>query len=388
MGYRFQKFTTFYPKFVNQLIENNPDIAGLSFDEMHDRFARTRFGWSDWFATHMRMLGNEAEDHFVNIKPLQVSWAREHGVRFSEKAWLRDIVVAQINVSNPDVVFLEDTYLFDKKFRRLLRESVNKGTVFMGWKASSVRDLSEFNDLDAILSSIPDMVRQFRERGAKSYHVRHGFEHSLLDEVPEPLPDKHEFVFVGSIGKSHTTRLRLVKVLMDKTPLEIWGMLDSRGFGLHVTRTILGKAKLMKPDRSGISDPLELLKVAKKYGSRINDPIFGLEMFNLLANSRVTFNNHIDCDESLASNMRLFEATGMASCLVTEESPGLKEVFQPGSEVVTYRSAEECVEKVEYLLSHESEREKIATAGQRRTLKDHTLRDRVMQIDQIIKEIL
>jgi len=42
-------------------------------------------------------------------------------------------------------------------------------------------------------------------------------------------------------------------------------------------------------------------------------------------------------------------------------------------------------EKIDYYLEHDKEREKIARAGQRRTLRDHTYKNRVKDIIKIIK---
>jgi len=64
--------------------------------------------------------------------------------------------------------------------------------------------------------------------------------------------------------------------------------------------------------------------------------------------SKMTFNSHIDCAEQFAGNMRLFEATGMGACLITDSKSNLPEMFEPDVEVVTYRSAERVVEKVRF----------------------------------------
>ena len=117
-------------------------------------------------------------------------------------------------------------------------------------------------------------------------------------------------------------------------------------------------------------------------------PLFGLEMFQQLARTRVSLNTHIDISATYASNMRLYEATGTGSCLLTDWKSNLGELFEPEIEIVTYKNADECVEKVNYLLNHEDERQAIATAGQRRTLRDHSFDKRAVQLDQIIKTAL
>jgi spore maturation protein CgeB len=111
-------------------------------------------------------------------------------------------------------------------------------------------------------------------------------------------------------------------------------------------------------------------------------------MFQLLAETRVALNTHIDLAREHASNMRLFEATGVKTCLLTEHQQNLDTLFVPDQEVVTYNSVEEAVEKVEYLLTHEDERRRIAQAGQARTLRDHTFENRAEQLDQTIRQQL
>ena len=61
---------------------------------------------------------------------------------------------------------------------------------------------------------------------------------------------------------------------------------------------------------------------------------------------------------------------------------------QPGKEVVAYRTAEECAEMVQYYLEHDKEREAIASAGQRRTLRDHTYYQRIQEFEAIVKKYL
>jgi len=84
----------------------------------------------------------------------------------------------------------------------------------------------------------------------------------------------------------------------------------------------------------------------------------------------------------------LFEATGVGACLLTDWRENLSDLFEPDKEVLTYRSAAECVEKVNYILEHEDERLSIAAAGQLRTLREHTFDNRAARIDEIIRSVL
>jgi hypothetical protein len=99
------------------------------------------------------------------------------------------------------------------------------------------------------------------------------------------------------------------------------------------------------------------------------------EMARIYSASRVVFNRSIGNDV----NMRVFEALACGSLLVTNDltENGLGELFRDGEHLVTYRSAEELIEKVAYYLEHEEERERIAAAGRAEVIAKHTYRHRV-----------
>jgi spore maturation protein CgeB len=122
------------------------------------------------------------------------------------------------------------------------------------------------------------------------------------------------------------------------------------------------------------------------YPGRIHPAAFGLDYYDVLARSKIVFNRHIGCAGNDASNMRMFEATGMGACLLTDNKRNLRDLFEPGVEVVTYENIDDAIQKVEYLLAHDREREAIAKAGQRRTLEDHSFEKRVHTLAGIIGE--
>ncbi len=86
--------------------------------------------------------------------------------------------------------------------------------------------------------------------------------------------------------------------------------------------------------------------------------------------------------------MRLFETTGVGACLLTDRKENLADLFEPDGEVLTYKSAEECAEKLRWVLDDEARRQRIAEAGQRRALRDHTFENRAARIDEIIRKHL
>jgi spore maturation protein CgeB len=107
-------------------------------------------------------------------------------------------------------------------------------------------------------------------------------------------------------------------------------------------------------------------------------------MYQVLRDSRVTLNHHIGIAANYANNMRLFEATGVGTMLLTDKKQNLHDMFEPGKELVVYNSADECLEIMRYFLDHDDERESIARAGQRRTLRDHNYGIRMQELVELV----
>ena len=73
------------------------------------------------------------------------------------------------------------------------------------------------------------------------------------------------------------------------------------------------------------------------------------------------------------SRLRDIEAPMMGACYLTEWTEGLEHLYDLGTEVETYRTAEEMVAKIDLLKADENARHSMRVAGQRRALADHTV---------------
>jgi spore maturation protein CgeB len=86
--------------------------------------------------------------------------------------------------------------------------------------------------------------------------------------------------------------------------------------------------------------------------------------------------------------MRLIEACGSGTCLLTDDKPNIREYFVPGEEVVVFNSAEEAVEKIRYLEEHEDFRKRVAAAGQRKVLDRFSFFHRAQRLDEYLHKII
>ena len=74
--------------------------------------------------------------------------------------------------------------------------------------------------------------------------------------------------------------------------------------------------------------------------------------------------------------MRPFETLASATCLLAEDTPALRELFQPGQEVETFTSADDCRLKLAGLLDEPERARQLAEAGFRLILAEHTYEQR------------
>ena len=403
---RLLKLGIYHTTYLQNFYRSRPALKQQSYDVQHRALIKDGFGSADFWTSAFNKLDYETADLVANAEFLQKRWARENDCRFDERRWLFEIAAAQIKKFRPDVLLIADYSTFTADFLRNVRRECPSVRLILGWCGAPYSDLSVFREWDVALSCVPEMVADFRAAGLRGFHVNHAFAPRILNELDTKSPPSIDFAFIGSVlkqNKFHLERERLLLHLVKFTNLQIWSELKRPTFGergnAQLRRGIYG---LVTRARQKLTDKLPLARriaawkmpsasengIDELIARRTHPPIFGLEMFRQLRRSRVVFNNHIDISPVSASNMRLFETTGVGACLLTDRKKNLPELFEPDKEVLTYASAEECVEKVRYLLENEAARRAMAEAGQRRTLREHTFENRAARIDEIIRQSL
>lgn len=123
--------------------------------------------------------------------------------------------------------------------------------------------------------------------------------------------------------------------------------------------------------------------VAKNFDLKRDIFVIGDDMVKALCSYKIAFNCNIADD----INFRTFEATGAGAMLLTNYTSNVEKLFEIDKEIVTYKTAEEMLQKVSYYLQHEDEREAIATAGQLRSSKDHSYDARAKQFISIVSNL-
>lgn len=387
---RFLILNTDYPEFLCWLYAQNPGLEHNPYQEQMRARAESLFGVADFYSTNLCKLGHVAWDIHANNEFMQKAWAEEHGNRMDpptwgerslrttfeqcgriasktplrylkpllrsllrsvdgRPAWFYDILEAQIKHYKPDVLLNQDMGISS----RFLKEMKLYVGMLVGQIASPLPEGEEFGCYDLVISSLPNFVEHFRRMGVRAELHRFAFEPKVLSHLSAEGA-KISISFVGSISQDHQTRVQLLEHLCAWLSVQVWG------------REVGGLSK---------NSPIRQCYMGRAWG---------IEMYQILYNSKITLNHHIGVAESYANNMRLFEATGVGSLLVTDWKRNLGEMFKEGEEVVAYRTHEECAELVQYYLEHDDEREAIAQAGQKRTLREHTYYQRMQELVDIV----
>ena len=77
---------------------------------------------------------------------------------------------------------------------------------------------------------------------------------------------------------------------------------------------------------------------------------------------------------------RTFEIPGTGGMLISGKADNIEDYYIADKEMVFFNSKDELVEKINYYMSHDMERQVIAKAGQDRTFRDHTYEQRFRSI--------
>lgn len=361
----------YYPAFLRSFYSAHPDLANRSYDEQRRTLMDECFGTADFYSANLSALGHEATEVVANWEPLQQRWARENGVKLGKwvvgrrgglvpwpqrrqsKDWFYTVLAAQVKNYRPDVLHIQDMNETSAAFLREIRPYVK---LITGQIACPISSAADFREYDLVLSSLPHFVKQFQSDGLRSEYFKLGFEPRLLERLEKG--SRRRIVFIGGLSNDHAERIEFLERLAASHPVDIWG------YGLES----LSENSVLRQFHHG--------------------ELWALEMYQVLAGADIALNHHINVADAYANNMRLYEATGVGTLLLTDQKDNLSTLFEPGKEVVAYSSAEEALELVDYYLGHEEERQEIARAGQARTLREHTYYYRMQEFVDIIDRYL
>ena len=115
----------------------------------------------------MRDLGIEAFD-IINIEHIQSQWAFERGVNRTGHR----LIIEQIKLFNPDVVFFQDSSYFSDSFFKAVREIPSVKLLITMYGSPVTKEYFQmYKNFDIVLGNSPLFVEKLRFHGIKSYLV-------------------------------------------------------------------------------------------------------------------------------------------------------------------------------------------------------------------------
>jgi SAM-dependent methyltransferase/predicted O-methyltransferase YrrM len=343
---------TYYPGFLEQHYQRRPELLSAGYDSQHSALQDACFGDSDFYSSGLRAAGWAVQDVIANCPSLQRQWAFERDCD-PASAPLRT-ALDQIAQVRPQVLYVQDLNIATREFLAAARPYVD---LIVGQIASPIPPHAHLDGFDLLISSFPHFVEMFRRQGRVAYYQPLAFDPRVLERLGDHRRD-YALTFVGGVSPAHKGRYELLTALAKASPIHFWG---------YGTQALV---------QQGVE------------ASRLHGDVWGVDMFTVLAKSTITVNHHIDVAQSNANNMRLFEATGCGTLLVTDYKDNLNDLFEIGAEVVAYRSITECADLIEYYLNHKNETAEIAKRGQARTLRDHTYEARMRHTAELLSRHL
>ncbi len=100
-------------------------------------------------------------------------------------------------------------------------------------------------------------------------------------------------------------------------------------------------------------------------------------MLESMSNYICTLNVHASFANNFSANMRIFEAASVGTCLITEHTRNIKDLFEPDYEVLTYKSYDECYEKINFCLLNPEKAYQIGINARKRAINFHKYSDRL-----------
>ena len=395
---RILKISHYYPAYLNYIKQKVMPFT-KSYEASLAQVMMDSFALADFYGHAFRKLGHESFEIVHNFDELQDLYAKEKGLNKTGF----DLLAEQVKEVKPDILYLDTLYIPPPWLERIRLEvpQIKKVGIFNCSPGSANGD-ELFKICDFVITCNEHINRQYKQRGLHSFQIFHAFDRRILEQLKvEQI--KNQVLFSGSLfagSDFHDERVKVLEGLIhQQLPFVAYASVDnSPKWKVNLKRQIFLTAKALAHIPG---NPLShwrkvrnlqkakniptYLNLSKELRAKLQDPLFGIKMYQTMAESLITFNIHGGISGNFAANMRMFEATGVGSCLLTDKKADLHKLFDLDYEIVTYSSPQECVEKAAWLLNNPTKARKIALAGQKRTLKDHTYEQRAEQLLEIFQ---
>ncbi len=371
---KFIQVHTFYQNYLANFYNTHPDLTGASFENQIKYLIADGFSAIHMFAPYMGKFGYNAHLIIANNQYSQRQWLHENNITInSGNDWILEITRKQINTLKPDILYLSDPITFDSRFIRSLSW---RPQLILGWRAANIPDGTDWSEFDVMLSSLSALRNMALKLGARSAeHFFPGFPTWINDLVNDVRP-KYDVVFSGQWTlKQHPRRNKYLQTIAKAA---------------YQQEKYFSCAFYLSGEMNNITPEVAKYNLGGQYGIAMHQALrtgkIALDARGILETRNTALQMTTDLANRETANMRIFEVTGSGIFLLTEYHENLKQYFDIGREIETFKDENELIDKILYYLAHPEEREEIARKGQERCLKEYTILNRAEELDNIIRK--
>ena len=375
-----------------------------NYDYLMTSYFNDAYGQANFVGQNMSEQGYPTIEIIPNYRKAQYMWIKEHISRsVNALNWKTEILFEQIAHYKPEILmFVGWSYggILIKELKR--KFNFIKKIIF--WTGESLPETDFMTHYDAVFSCDKGNVLKLNNNDKASFHINHAFNFSLNKQLLDN--DKNNTIsFCGSIkfgASEHSYRAHILSHLSEKFSVSMNGNVyvpslyskSLRGIlakSFHNILDIIDKSKI--PMNYIMTDAYKAnislrtnYKIFKELNKKFEPPIYGLEYLQKIKDSGIVLNTH--SNTSFACNMRLFEGSGVGSCLVSDYKKNLHEIFEIDTEIICYDSKDELVEKVDYLINNPEKAREIGKKAMLKTKQMHTYKNRIEEYINAINHIL
>lgn len=287
---------------------------------------------------------------------------------------MNQAILEEVKKQEPDLCFF---CLFRDEFRKETIAEISKKYKTFNWFFDDSWRFRNFSKdwckyFHYISTTDAESVKKYHDIGYKNViETQYACNHHSYQ--PRSIEKKYDVTF---IGQSHSNRKKLTKfVQKNEIKIQCWGKGWPNGkIGQKKMIEIFGESRINLNFSQGSAS---LLKKFAKIFLRKN--ITGKWKLNSPALWKSHFLDFCE-NERMQIKGRIFEIGACRSFLLTEYAENLKKFYQEGKEIAVFKNKIDLTEKIRYYLEHKKERNRMAGAYYRRTLKEHTYEKRFKEI--------
>lgn len=336
-------------------------------------------------------IRNQSPDFVLsfNYFPLVSNVCKEAGVKYA--AWVYDNPAVRLFsytlINSCNYVFVFDSQMYETFASQGIK------TVYYLPMAAAVRRYDNLPD---------NPEKEIKYRGKVSF-VGHLYseDHNYYDRIIEKASDYTKGYLEGLI-KSQMEIQGLNLIDKSISPVVMQEMIDilgvKPGYDSVVTYEYLYSNYVINRKITSIERSQILTDIGKRFSVELytsNTKFAGEGITNhgevdyYLSMPYVFKNSDVNLNISLRSiqrgiPLRCMDIMGCGGFLLTNYQEDMLQFFEPGRDYVYYESRADLLDKVEYYLTHEDEREAIAENGYKKVARDHTYEKRLQEIISVV----